>query len=144
MLYIVHSTLKKRPWNLTFKAIFHGAFLLPNGSGFVANIAAQDDFTDGLSCKGVFAVRNNYELVSYSTQTRNGYDGFTFDLSKASSIYGQSSKVQPRSYYVLMIIKSWHAWGWTLVDDPKIGFDFCKLKLKPPKPVNVPVLKSDV
>lgn len=57
---------------------------------------------------GVFN-RVNYEPTSKATNIEGvsfGSKGVTFSLSLSNSIFGSSTKVQPRSCYALIIIKA--------------------------------------
>ena len=81
-------------------------FLLPNGSGTISYIEEQGQ----PSPTGVF----NSKGAVYSSQYQNivptdkPYTWMTsdFSLQRDNAIYGNNLKVQPRSYYVLMIIKA--------------------------------------
>ena len=71
---------------------------MPEISGYVVNIAAQIDYTSGLSVGGAFAVPDQVETVTYSDKVvSSGYDGFTFKASRSSSEYGASNTVMPAS-----------------------------------------------
>ena len=45
-------------------------------------------------------------IIEKGQSTVPGTSTFSFDASRSSSIFGANTKVQPRSYYALMIIKS--------------------------------------
>lgn len=44
--------------------------------------------------------------VGQELGNETGYTALSIDVSLSNSIFGSSNKVQPRSYYVLIIIKS--------------------------------------
>lgn len=76
---------------------------LPDISGYVVNVAAQIDYTDGLSVGGAFAVPEQVETVTYSDkQVSNGHDGFTFKASRSAGEYGASDTVMPASINTIL------------------------------------------
>lgn len=62
---------------------------------------------DSLEAQGAFyATTKEANSLAASGQTGLNYMYLSLDASRSSSIYGASLKVQPRSYQLLMIIKS--------------------------------------
>lgn len=81
-------------------------------------------------CFATKAISNTQNGVAYSTTEawNTSNDGISFLASRSSSIFGKSTKVQTRSYQLLMIIKAWYAAGWTFWLEPKIGLLELKFK----------------
>lgn len=71
---------------------------LPNITGYVYSVSEQ--FAESGSCGGAFEKKANSSAKTPSF-TGNGSDGrFNFDASRSSSIYGNSTTVQPPSVKV--------------------------------------------
>ena len=58
--------------------------------------------------EGAFSLSStmNSNVAAYTPSTTKQVPFMTFNLSLSNSIYGKTSKVQPRCYQLLMIIKS--------------------------------------
>jgi len=78
---------------------------MPDISGYVVNITAQVDYTNGLSVGGAFAVPEQVETVTYSDKVvSGGHDGFTFKASRSASEYGASDTVMPASVDMTVVL----------------------------------------
>ena len=77
----------------------------PNVKGYVANFTTQN--APSVIVDGAFTKTKHGDTAKASMiQDPDVYDRFDLDASRSSAIFGKSTKVQPRSFYALMIIKA--------------------------------------
>lgn len=76
---------------------------LPNITG---NFSTSYGTSGGtlISSSGAFSLENQVSRYTHSTDNSKGYDGANFDASRSSSIYGNSSTVQPQTIKSLLYI----------------------------------------
>lgn len=78
--------------------------------GQVTSLIPQDvgDAGYAIGTSGAFeGFSEGVSTVALNTDPLDGYrDSFKLNASLSSSIYGNSTKIQPRAFYALMIIKA--------------------------------------
>lgn len=72
---------------------------LPNITGGVWNFPQQSS-SQKISTSGAFVRRTETETTGHPTYSTQSNDGFTFDASRSSRIYGASNTVQPPAMFV--------------------------------------------
>lgn len=83
--------------------------MLPNVLGKLGNIVTSHPSTDNpFNPTGSFWTPTFTDGALIQTDGLNlgDYDGIGFDASKSSTVYKNTTKIQVRSAYVLMIVKS--------------------------------------
>ena len=82
---------------------------LPNGTGSFSSGNLTGVFWPSYT-QGVFSngdtPQNSANLTGITSGSNDRVALISLDLSKSSSIYGKTSKVQPKAYQALMIIKN--------------------------------------
>ena len=84
---------------------------LPNITGEVQVGAGSNHSLPWINGEGSGAFRNKSKAnttafySSYTSSSQTALLGYTFDASRSSSIYGNSSTVQPQSIKVFILIK---------------------------------------
>ena len=104
----------KTPAKSVLSSDFCSVFLLPNGLGQTDFLKYSEPYTqDQVIISGVFKsiisyrnlkVTNSY--VDWDNSCNVGTSGLSFDASLSNPIYGNATKVQPKSYQALIIIKT--------------------------------------
>ena len=81
----------------------------PNGSGIVRSLLVQEVSSPSVSlgASGAFSGFSDGASMALRGNAKDGYfDSFDMDLSRSSTIFGASTRVQPKAFNLLMIIKN--------------------------------------
>lgn len=81
----------------------------PNGSGIVRSLLVQEVSSPSVSlgASGAFSGFSDGASMALMGNAKDGYfDSFDMDLSRSSTIFGASTRVQPKAFNLLMIIKN--------------------------------------
>lgn len=80
---------------------------LPNITGKVVLIEPKSSWSSSYSNTGPFKTGSQWNVIANNSSSYDGYGTGTFDASRISSIYGNSTTVQPSStqypYYIVLI-----------------------------------------
>ena len=82
---------------------------VPNGSGIVRSLLVQEVSSPSVSlgASGAFSGFSDGASMALMGNAKDGYfDSFDMDLSRSSTIFGASTRVQPKAFNLLMIIKN--------------------------------------
>lgn len=83
--------------------------LYPNGSGSINSLIVQEVSSPSISLRatGVFSGYSDGASMALMGNAKDGYrDSFDMDLSRSSTIFGASTRVQPKAFNLLLIIKN--------------------------------------